>query len=287
MPKSALPTKTTISISHWETSIEVGWPTAVTTVIVTAIIPDIVIDAIPMYNVNITSGITDGFTFWAEPSVPIPPVIIPVTYPGGGVTSRTLTPPPWPSITQGPPESWSHTFGWGGGPSRPPPPESTGWVPFTAGLNVPGPTTTTLSFPTGCQTTSLVLTFTVPTSTQFFFYCTTITQVPPAPPTTTNTDEVLWPFSSHATVRPSPTTLTFPPGCPTSTLFFNLPTTSVMDFWFYCRGLPPTTTTTTELPLFTSWPEEVIIEPIEDPDPKNKGEVKCKRRFLWVSISYC
>lgn len=58
------------------------------------------------YNVNITSGQTNQLTFTPTASLSIRPVTTTLTLSGGETQVRTLILPPWPSITNGPPDRW-------------------------------------------------------------------------------------------------------------------------------------------------------------------------------------
>jgi len=84
MPKSPLGRTTTITISKYVTSIVVGYPQT-STITVTLTPTDIVTDQIPMGNVNVTDGVSPGWTFQATPSIDLGPIII-----------RTSNPPPSP-----------------------------------------------------------------------------------------------------------------------------------------------------------------------------------------------
>ncbi|CAP61951.1 uncharacterized protein PODANS_5_1570 [Podospora anserina S mat+] len=115
LPPSSLPAPTVISIPPYTTSIEVGRSQGasfvVETTTITVYAPNITTNEMPMSNVNITianptnGGGAGGIPpFYANPSIDIPPIPVVVTPPGGGAppTSRWITLPPWPSVTDGP-----------------------------------------------------------------------------------------------------------------------------------------------------------------------------------------
>ncbi|KAH7236571.1 oviduct-specific glycoprotein, partial [Fusarium tricinctum] len=104
LPPRGLPSPTTISISPYVTSLQLA-PGSTTTITVT--VPVIKTDSMEYYNVNITSGQTDQLTFTPTPSLSIQPVTTTLTLSGGETQVRTLVLPPWPSITDGPPDQWT------------------------------------------------------------------------------------------------------------------------------------------------------------------------------------
>ncbi|KAK8092424.1 glucan -beta-glucosidase protein [Apiospora kogelbergensis] len=153
LPTSPLSSSSTIEPGNYTTSLEYGSPGTttiaggqvittfiITTTVVTIDIPPFTIGGMPYYNLNITSTATGG-GFVAEPSVELP----------------HLTLPPWPKISQGPPDG----LGWPmpkdpfsiPGPPRPPhgaPDISTSdtfFMPFRTSLSIPGPTATTFTLP--------------------------------------------------------------------------------------------------------------------------------------------
>lgn len=115
LPPSSLPAPTVISIPPFTTSLEVGRSQdasfVVETTTITVYAPNITTDQMPMSNVNISvanptdgGGSTGGIPpFYAIPSIDIPPIPVVVTPPGGAPpTSRWITLPPWPAVTDGP-----------------------------------------------------------------------------------------------------------------------------------------------------------------------------------------
>ncbi|KAK8059107.1 glucan 1-3-beta-glucosidase [Apiospora saccharicola] len=178
LPTSPLSTSSTIDPGNYTTSLEYGSPGTttlgdgqvittfiITTTIVTIDIPLLTIGAMPFYNLNVTSTATAG-GFLAEPSVDIPPVGVPLPNGKGGTTTRSLTLPPWPKVSEGPPDG----PGWvlpsdpfdsslqfprppsspGSLPSTPTSPSTrsmTFFTPYRTSLSVAGPTTLTINFP--------------------------------------------------------------------------------------------------------------------------------------------
>ncbi|KAM0281715.1 hypothetical protein ACHAO9_010555 [Fusarium lateritium] len=97
LPPRALPSKTTISIPPYTTSLEVAPGTTKT---VTVKIPPIVTESMDYYNVRITSGQgQEGFR--PTPSINIKPITTTLTLDGGSAQVRTLYLPPWPKIVGG------------------------------------------------------------------------------------------------------------------------------------------------------------------------------------------
>ncbi|RGP68664.1 oviduct-specific glyco [Fusarium sporotrichioides] len=94
LPPRALPSKTTISIPPYTTSLEVA---PGSTKIITVTVPEIVTESMDYYNVRITSGQDHG-TLTPTPSINIKPVTTTLTLEGGSTQVRTLTLPPWPKI---------------------------------------------------------------------------------------------------------------------------------------------------------------------------------------------
>ncbi|KAK7957344.1 glycan 1-3-beta-glucosidase precursor [Apiospora aurea] len=128
----------------------------ITTTVVTIDIPLLTIGGVPYYNLNVTSTATGG-GFVPEPSVSIPPVGVPLPDGKGGTTTRNLTLPPWPKVSQGPPDGPGWTMS--SDPFDLPPPQPAGspastssrtftfFTPYTTSLSIAGPTVTTINFP--------------------------------------------------------------------------------------------------------------------------------------------
>jgi chitinase len=109
LPPSILPSATTIKIPAYITSIELESGT-VSTITVTP--PPLTVTSMDFWNVNISKGETTGF-FQPTYSLDLPPYVTTVRIHGGLIQTRTLTLPPWPLITNGPPDTWNFTSGPG------------------------------------------------------------------------------------------------------------------------------------------------------------------------------
>lgn len=134
LPPSKLPSTTTIHLPPYVTSFEVGS----TTTTLTLPPSDIVTDRISFSNINITGSVTDGVVFPRCTSMKPDAVPITLSYVSNSkttVTIRQVELPPWPQITQGPPDKWTSTCG--------------GWVTGTITnsddviVYIPEPTSTT------------------------------------------------------------------------------------------------------------------------------------------------
>ncbi|KAF6804015.1 glucan 1,3-beta-glucosidase [Colletotrichum musicola] len=169
LPPSALPSTTTISIPDYTTSLQVGPRGSATTTTITITIPAITTDSIRFSNVNVTTG-QIASSFQPLPSISLAPQNITVTEPNGTVVTRTVVLPPWPAVTDGPPQNWSSTVpgAWNGtaGIRKP---------ALTTNLTFTGPATATVTFdapessrprPFVCPTTAVV-TVTGPTTGDF------------------------------------------------------------------------------------------------------------------------
>ncbi|KAH7629776.1 glycosyl hydrolase family 71-domain-containing protein [Sordaria sp. MPI-SDFR-AT-0083] len=144
LPPSKLPATTTFRLPPYPTSFQVGS----TTTTVTLYPADIVTDQVSFSNINITGAVTDGAVFPRCTS--LKPDAIPVTlsYVSNAkttVTVRQVELPPWPQITQGPPDQWTSTCGgWVTGTITNTNDDTDGpiaWIP-------PPTTTTTTPWPT-------------------------------------------------------------------------------------------------------------------------------------------
>ncbi|RYP43880.1 hypothetical protein DL768_009601 [Monosporascus sp. mg162] len=129
LPPSPLPDTTTIPIDPYTTSLEYGHTTTTvnpqggtvttfvtTTTIVTVTPPAITTTAVQFSNVNLTFGPggTTAQSFVPVPSLSIPPIALTLPDGEGGSTARNVTLPPWPAISNGPPEQWPDpTSPWG------------------------------------------------------------------------------------------------------------------------------------------------------------------------------
>lgn len=123
LPPVRLAFDTVISIPPYTTSLEVGSSVGtsfvVTTTTITIIVALITTREIQQSNVEVKAGQTGGFI--PTPSVPVPRPTYTVTNGNGVATARTLTLPPWPAITNGPPSRWSTNLPgpWVDSPSSP------------------------------------------------------------------------------------------------------------------------------------------------------------------------
>lgn len=101
LPPLELAAPTTISIPPYTTSLEVA---AGVTTTITIAAGAITTTAIDFYNVNITGSAES--TFIPAASIDLRPVTTTLTV-SGSTQVRTVTLPPWPAITQGPPGGWT------------------------------------------------------------------------------------------------------------------------------------------------------------------------------------
>jgi hypothetical protein len=108
LPPSALPKTTTITINPYTTTLAVeGMGT--TTITVTP--EPLTVGTMSFYNIPIPSMGDSTTVVQPYPSLTVDPIKIPYTYVQDGktkTTSRSLILPPWPKITQGPPEDWDN-----------------------------------------------------------------------------------------------------------------------------------------------------------------------------------
>jgi hypothetical protein len=113
-PPSQLPSPTTIDPGKYTTSLLYGstakttsndevitaFVTQITTI--TLDLPVITTDEVSYSNVNITRS-QDASELWVGVSIPIGPVTVSLDDGGGSTTTRVLSLPAWPAVTQGPP----------------------------------------------------------------------------------------------------------------------------------------------------------------------------------------
>jgi len=276
LPPVSIP-PTTITIPPYTTSVQVG-SGAGTTTTVTLYPSPITTNSMGYSNVNVTSGQATG-GFVPTPSINVPPTTIVVTGPDGKTTRRTLSLPPWPEITEGPPASWSdHGGPWGstrledGGVVN-----GTLFIPFVTPystvITARGPTTTTISFPP----TVSPITLSCPPSSVYSF------QTP----------------ATHVTLPcPGVTTINF--ACPITTTVVAFFTATTTQFRIDCTTvigvpIPPTVTATTEttttpLPIWTQWPPGGIYPVttrVDQPKPvDDHSETPCKLWFFWICIAW-
>ena len=99
---SPLPSPIVISPGPYKTSLEVGS----TTTTITVQPNPFTLDKVPFSNINITGGVTNGVVFQTFASVDLDPVTVTLTA-AQTTSTRILTLPPWPQITNGPSDTWS------------------------------------------------------------------------------------------------------------------------------------------------------------------------------------
>lgn len=147
LPPSELPSTTTIRLPPYATSFEVGS----TTTTVTLYPSDIVTDRISFSNINITGSVTDGVVFPRCTSMKPDAVPITLSYVSNSkttVTVRQVELPPWPQITQGPPDKWTSTCGaWVTGTITNSDDDVIVYIPETTTTSTPIPTYTNGVFP--------------------------------------------------------------------------------------------------------------------------------------------
>jgi hypothetical protein len=113
-PPSQLPSHTTIDPGTYVTPLLYGKTTETTkdgeivtvfvtqTTTVTLDLPPIVTDEVSYSNVNVSRHQTAS-ELWVGVSIPLGPVTVGLDDGEGGTTTRTLTLPAWPAVTEGPP----------------------------------------------------------------------------------------------------------------------------------------------------------------------------------------
>ncbi|XXG95201.1 hypothetical protein Hte_001461 [Hypoxylon texense] len=283
-PTSSLPSSSVVDAGDYTTSFEYGHKGTTkneggavittfftTTTTITIDIPRVTIGGLPYSNYNISSGQTSD-TIYLVPSVDIPPIGIPLPDGDGGTTTRTVTLPPWPAVTRGPPEG----SGWGNSADDSDTATGVYHTPFVTTISATGPLVTTISFP---RTVSPITVACPPDSTVAF-------ATPKTTYTTNCDDPTSWTFAFTCPATKivtflGPSAGVFTADC-TLTTVFSPPTTS-----------PPTTTptdtTTTPLPVWTTWPGGQIIpvkEDVDKPEPDGQGtKTPCRIWFFWICIS--
>ncbi|OAX83696.1 hypothetical protein ACJ72_01943 [Emergomyces africanus] len=277
-PTSSLSSKTTIDPGKYTTSVEYGHrsttiisgrevPTFYTTItMITLTIDPITTDGIPYSNINITEGQTST-PLTVLPSVDIPPIPVQISDGEGKTTTRNITVPPWPAITRGPPESWNN-------PNASPTDDMKKGVyhtPFVTTVVATKPTVSTLSFP---STVSPIVVKCPPDSRVPFNTPKTTPTLNCRVPTTVSVGFTC-PATKVVTFIGSSTGV-FTVDCTVSTTFTKSedPTMS---------GPTDTPTTTQPLPVWSTWPPQIITpieEEINEPEP---GKTSCN---LWF-FSFC
>lgn len=296
LPNSTLTSATTIVPGNYTTSFEYGsagttttngqvvvtFYTTITTVVIN--VPPVTISSgggLQYSNVNVTGQSTSGFM--ASPSVNLPPVLVPLPDGNGSTTERTATLPPWPQITQGPPDgneqAIPNSYITPGG-------TLTFYTDVSSTVTVAGPTVLTVSFPVSapspvgpCDSDGIDVTFSIPRAT-----------VPSICPTPTQATALFTCRQSRTFTLLAASTVTVTQRCSLVQVVPTLPavaldsTTSTPS-----KTSSDTTTTTTPLPVWTTWPGG-IIEPVttsvNKPQPTDGGViVPCNLWFFDVRFS--
>ncbi|EER43715.1 exo-beta-1,3-glucanase [Histoplasma capsulatum H143] len=277
-PTSSLSSPTTIDPGKYTTSVEYGnrgtttiggreVPTFYTTVTtITLTIDPITTDGMPYSNINMTGGKTSA-TLTVLPSVDIPPIPVPMPDGEGKTTTRNITVPPWPDITKGPPESWSNPNASPTDGTR----KGVYHTPFVTTVVATHPTVSTISFPS--------------TVSPIVVKCPPHSKVPFNTPKTTPTIDCRIPTTvSIGFTCPATKVVTF---IGSSTGVFTVDCTVSTSFTKPDQTITsrPTNkpTTTQPLPVWSTWPAEVVTpieEEIKKPEP---GKTPCN---LWF-FSFC
>ncbi|ETS74683.1 hypothetical protein PFICI_13167 [Pestalotiopsis fici W106-1] len=255
LPPSKLPSSTTISLPEYTTSLEVGSSTAVngeatfvvTTTTITITLTSIVTDQYPMSNVHVTSQ-SGSSSIVAMPSVEVPPVSVVLTNGQGETSTRVLSLPPWPAITNGPVETGNGgtTSGEGGA-------SSTITIPADEPYTKP-------AIVANCEQSIL---YVVEEKAR-------ITLQDCQGPTTMEWD------------CPPTKTIEIAAAADKS---FSLGCTVWVGTGF--QGVPTTTSTISGLPVYSTWPAGELVwvedEPEDDDDDK---KTTCKLWFFFICISW-
>ncbi|KAF9873206.1 putative glucan -beta-glucosidase protein [Colletotrichum karsti] len=279
IPTSSLGATTTIQPKSFTTSLEYGGYSSTTiggvattvfvttTTTLTISVPAITTDGIPFSNVNVTKSGATPITIY--PSLSVPPVIVTLPNGEGGSTTRTIPLPPWPQIEGGPLVTYTDPATLPPNSGSGLPTSTTYYTPISSTITVPGATVTTVTFPGSTG----VITIECPATTSIVF------ATPPVAVGTTCTGS-------------SDLTLNF--ACPpTRVLTFLGPATAVatVDCSLVTAWTTGSTSTTTPLPVYTTWPPYASIIPeeeeIEDPEPDDDGvHVPCTAWFFFFCISW-
>ncbi|OIW23586.1 pectin lyase-like protein, partial [Coniochaeta ligniaria NRRL 30616] len=290
IPTSSLKTPSVIDPGHYTTSFEYGHISTVTvngvpattfitqTTTITITVPKTTVSAIPYSNINITSGQTPGSVV-VLPSVDLPPIGIPLPDGTGGTTTRNVSLPPWPAITNGPPDGWGNPtdpFAITGPGSEGGLGPSVYHTQYSTTVSARGPTVITLSFPS----TISPMTVNCPPDSTIAFNT----------PKTTITADCDQPTAFTLGFTCAPTKIVtflaassgvFSVDCTLSTAFNPRPGTSPTTS-------SATTTTTTPLPVWATWPGGIITPvptPVNKQEPTDDGVVTpCKLWFFSICI---
>lgn len=242
-PTSARDSSTVIDPGPYTTSLEYGAPSTVTlpngavvttfittTTTITMSVPKLTVTGMPYSNARIDGdGQTTTSLIVLEPSVDVPPIQVPLPDGQGGTTTRSVTLPPWPAITRGPPDGpnwWNPNQGDNG---NVPDGIASGvyHTPFVTTVKATGPTVTTVSFPSTVSTSVFdcavdrSVTFNTPRITitpsciapitTFAFTCPAtkvVTFLGPSEAIVTADCTIATSFSMPTTAPPTPTTST-------------------------------------------------------------------------------
>ncbi|KAK0629578.1 pectate lyase superfamily protein-domain-containing protein [Bombardia bombarda] len=300
LPTSPLPSPMTIDPGEYTTSLEYGYMgsttkpngavttaflTTVTTVVIT--IPLITVSGgMPYCNVNLTSGQTGG-SFVATPSVTIPPIPVTLSNGNGGSTVRSVTLPHWPAVTNGPPDEWNFPTDPFNTDVSTSSNETVGsytyYTPFLTTISATESTVMTLSFPAtvspstiscppvdeisfATPRTVLAVDCPVPTVFTLGFSC------PPS-------KVVTFLAASTGVVTADCTTIFSPPSW--------APPPDTMSSW---SSTPTSTTATTPLPVWATWPPVMILPvttSVSEPRPTDDGLVTpCSLWFFFFCIDW-
>ena len=279
IPTTSLGSSTTIRPSSYTTSLEYGGFSSTTiggvattvfvttTTTLTISVPSIVTDGIGFSNVNVSTSGAMPITIY--PSVDVLPVVVTLPNGEGGESTRTVSLPPWPQINGGPSIIYTDPGTLPSSSGSGLPTSTTYFTPISISITVPSATVTTVTFPgsTGAITIDCPATTSIVFATPAVAVATTCT--------------------GSADV-----TLNF--ACPTTrVLTFLGPATAVatVDCSLVTAWTTGSTSTTTPLPVFTTWPPYGQIVPeeeeIEEPEPDDDGvHVPCTAWFFFFCISW-
>ncbi|KAL2198358.1 pectate lyase superfamily protein-domain-containing protein, partial [Corynascus similis CBS 632.67] len=281
LPPSSLASNTTILIPPYTTSLEVGSSVGttfvVTTTTITVTITPITTDKLPQSNVVATEGQSGAFN--PSPSVLIPHSTVRVTKDDGETTERVITFPPWPQITNGPPDTWeSQTGPWGPGGSGIPPLQPVG-NPVPVTTQITGPTTVVFAWPAPPPT---VVTC-PPTTVPFESPATTITLPDCSGPAT-----VSWACPPETTITVvGSSTGTFSAQCTPVTVIDIGPAPTEPITWEdppYTKPPVVLRWTGEPLPTYTTWPPGELVWEEDEEGDDDDNKTTCKLWFFWVRL---
>lgn len=279
IPTTSLGSSTTIQPSSYTTSLEYGGFSSTTiggvattvfvttTTTLTISVPPIVTDGIGFSNVNVSTSGAMPITIF--PSVDVSPVVVTLPDGEGGETTREVSLPPWPQINGGPSIVYTDPATLPSSSSTGLPTSTTYFTPIGIPITVLSATVTTVTFPgsTGAITIDCPATTSIVFATPAVAVATTCT--------------------GSADV-----TLSF--ACPTTrVLTFLGPATAVatVDCSLVTAWTTGSSSTTTPLPVYKSWPRYGQIVPeeeeIDEPEPDDDGvHVPCTVWFFIFCISW-